>query len=323
MTASPTPTSVSGQSNPVSNRPCTVPHSCMNPYLISNVCAHTLSQLTFRLIRFIADMNSVQPVCQNCATSTTPLWRRDELGSVLCNACGLFLKLHGRPRPISLKTDVIKSRNRVKSAQHKKKPMYFGNGIATARSEGGSPPPGFPRASHHSGSDHSHSPISRTTTPAMLGMPPHHMFDPSGMDHSYGPPTGRSPSLPALHFRQPSPNYLDRHLQPPHPYENLQIAHTELKTKASELEVINGLYNDRIRQLEEEHRQIIEREHDYKRQIARLQDEVAFFRRSSTASKRSLEDDDSPFAKRSRASDVSTFSILSNPTEPLTAATKS
>jgi GATA-binding protein, other eukaryote len=60
----------------------------------------------------------VQPVCQNCQTSTTPLWRRDEMGSVLCNACGLFLKLHGRPRPISLKTDVIKSRNRVKSAAH-------------------------------------------------------------------------------------------------------------------------------------------------------------------------------------------------------------
>lgn len=57
-----------------------------------------------------------QPVCQNCQTSTTPLWRRDEAGSVLCNACGLFLKLHGRPRPISLKTDVIKSRNRVKTA---------------------------------------------------------------------------------------------------------------------------------------------------------------------------------------------------------------
>ena len=58
----------------------------------------------------------IQPVCQNCQTSTTPLWRRDEAGSVLCNACGLFLKLHGRARPISLKTDVIKSRNRVKSA---------------------------------------------------------------------------------------------------------------------------------------------------------------------------------------------------------------
>lgn len=67
------------------------------------------------------ERGNLQPVCQNCATSTTPLWRRDEIGSVLCNACGLFLKLHGTPRPISLKTDVIKSRNRVKTASQAQK----------------------------------------------------------------------------------------------------------------------------------------------------------------------------------------------------------
>ncbi|KAF9281784.1 hypothetical protein BGZ68_006434 [Mortierella alpina] len=50
--------------------------------------------------------------CTNCNTFKTPLWRRDQNGLPLCNACGLFLKLHGRTRPLSLKTDVIKKRNR-------------------------------------------------------------------------------------------------------------------------------------------------------------------------------------------------------------------
>ncbi|KAI8890693.1 hypothetical protein K501DRAFT_281662 [Backusella circina FSU 941] len=54
--------------------------------------------------------------CSNCRTTTTPLWRRDPQGHPLCNACGLFLKLHGSVRPLSLKTDVIKKRNRNSSA---------------------------------------------------------------------------------------------------------------------------------------------------------------------------------------------------------------
>lgn len=57
--------------------------------------------------------NSGQPTtCTNCFTQTTPLWRRNPEGHPLCNACGLFLKLHGVVRPLSLKTDVIKKRNR-------------------------------------------------------------------------------------------------------------------------------------------------------------------------------------------------------------------
>lgn len=66
-------------------------------------------------------LNISSPVCRNCKTQTTPLWRRDETGQVLCNACGLFLKLHGRPRPISLKTDTIKLRNRIKQPNFSKK----------------------------------------------------------------------------------------------------------------------------------------------------------------------------------------------------------
>ncbi|KAG8807415.1 hypothetical protein FRC19_006666 [Serendipita sp. 401] len=53
-----------------------------------------------------------QTMCTNCGTTTTPLWRRNPDGQPLCNACGLFFKLHGVTRPLALKTDVIKKRNR-------------------------------------------------------------------------------------------------------------------------------------------------------------------------------------------------------------------
>nr|AAG48616.1 nitrogen response factor NRF1 [Fulvia fulva] len=60
----------------------------------------------------LGDNSGVPTSCTNCFTQTTPLWRRNPEGQPLCNACGLFLKLHGVVRPLSLKTDVIKKRNR-------------------------------------------------------------------------------------------------------------------------------------------------------------------------------------------------------------------
>ncbi|CAI2166144.1 7096_t:CDS:2 [Funneliformis geosporum] len=66
--------------------------------------------------------NAVPTTCTNCHTQTTPLWRRNPEGQPLCNACGLFLKLHGVVRPLSLKTDVIKKRNRGGTAAAGKNP---------------------------------------------------------------------------------------------------------------------------------------------------------------------------------------------------------
>lgn len=54
--------------------------------------------------------SEIPTMCSNCHTTNTPLWRRDPEGQPLCNACGLFYKLHGVVRPLSLKTDVIKKR---------------------------------------------------------------------------------------------------------------------------------------------------------------------------------------------------------------------
>lgn len=47
-----------------------------------------------------------QKQCANCGTSNTPSWRRCPEGKdLLCNACGLYAKLHGRPRPFKMADD--------------------------------------------------------------------------------------------------------------------------------------------------------------------------------------------------------------------------
>ncbi|KAI5187547.1 hypothetical protein NEHOM01_2262 [Nematocida homosporus] len=53
-------------------------------------------------------------VCTNCGTTSTPSWRRSTNNKMLlCNACGLYQKLHGTDRPYSItvdgKTKAIKS----------------------------------------------------------------------------------------------------------------------------------------------------------------------------------------------------------------------
>ena len=40
--------------------------------------------------------------CANCGTTTTPLWRKDrETNTLLCNACGIYKKNHGKTRPLT------------------------------------------------------------------------------------------------------------------------------------------------------------------------------------------------------------------------------
>ncbi|KAI1756452.1 hypothetical protein F4782DRAFT_266288 [Xylaria castorea] len=226
-----------------------------------------------------------QPTCQNCSTSTTPLWRRDEMGSVLCNACGLFLKLHGRPRPISLKTDVIKSRNRVKTMRpdmQKKKvccPRHMvlftyaspsltpiqqslpaaassnghnyqshdaANAAATAAALAAVRATQQKAVNGHGPND---SPVSRTATP--------NVYDPNltafqTMDHFqhdglHYPLPGASPG------RAPSPtNGEQQPLDAPQTHEQLIAANSSLKTRVSELDLINELYRGRLQQLEQD-----------------------------------------------------------------------
>ncbi|VDK23837.1 unnamed protein product [Taenia asiatica] len=53
-------------------------------------------------------------VCANCQTSATTLWRRNAEGEPVCNACGLYFKLHKVNRPLSMKKEAIQKRKRGK-----------------------------------------------------------------------------------------------------------------------------------------------------------------------------------------------------------------
>nr|CDS31068.1 hypothetical protein HmN_000049100 [Hymenolepis microstoma] len=53
-------------------------------------------------------------MCANCQTSATTLWRRNAEGEPVCNACGLYFKLHKVNRPLSMKKEAIQKRKRGK-----------------------------------------------------------------------------------------------------------------------------------------------------------------------------------------------------------------
>ncbi|XP_040209991.1 transcription factor GATA-6 isoform X2 [Rana temporaria] len=59
--------------------------------------------------------------CANCHTTTTTLWRRNTEGEPVCNACGLYMKLHGVPRPLAMKKDGIQTRKRKPKNLNKSK----------------------------------------------------------------------------------------------------------------------------------------------------------------------------------------------------------
>ncbi|VVC42077.1 Hypothetical protein CINCED_3A016372 [Cinara cedri] len=61
--------------------------------------------------------SSVQRMCSNCGTTCSTIWRRLNEDPV-CNACGLYYKLHGKIRPPTMRRDTIHTRQRRKRSDN-------------------------------------------------------------------------------------------------------------------------------------------------------------------------------------------------------------
>ncbi|TVK90556.1 GATA-binding factor 2 [Bagarius yarrelli] len=59
--------------------------------------------------------------CANCHTGTTTLWRRNTNGESVCNACGLYYKLHNINRPLTMRKERLQTRNRKMSTKSKQR----------------------------------------------------------------------------------------------------------------------------------------------------------------------------------------------------------
>lgn len=107
--------------------------------------------------------------CANCQATTTTLWRRNHNGDPVCNACGLYYKLHGVNRPLTMKKDGIQTRNRKLSSKSKKSK---GKGMSCDILKPIEDYPKFPSYGEPQIPNHyHHTPISSDSA---YGMPPSH-----------------------------------------------------------------------------------------------------------------------------------------------------
>ncbi|KAF7327123.1 GATA zinc finger domain-containing protein [Mycena kentingensis (nom. inval.)] len=62
-------------------------------------------------INRIPDAEYTGPKCSHCGTRQTSVWRRSKTGQQVCNACGVYARLKGKERPLSLRRNKIKPRS--------------------------------------------------------------------------------------------------------------------------------------------------------------------------------------------------------------------
>ncbi|CAG8433545.1 6736_t:CDS:2 [Ambispora gerdemannii] len=184
---------VSGNNNLLYSQAVTSPHSSnRQTSTATSVSSTTASSATTSENRPKKTHSNGDQQCFNCGVTSTPLWRRSANDELLCNACGLYLKLHkmARPKtmkphivrkdaredettqpvcsncstmttpPLSMKTDVIKKRQRYENGQNpNRRPRVYGPiSVSPTTTTMTIPPPQTPTGSNSIGS---------TSTPSM------------------------------------------------------------------------------------------------------------------------------------------------------------
>uniref|UniRef100_A0A8C7VHM8 GATA-type domain-containing protein n=1 Tax=Oncorhynchus mykiss TaxID=8022 RepID=A0A8C7VHM8_ONCMY len=87
-------------------------------HYLCNACDHKMNSQNRPLTRpkkRLMVSKSAGTHCSNCQTSTTTLWRRNVSGKTVCNACGLYYKLHNINRPLTMKKEGTQTRKRKAS----------------------------------------------------------------------------------------------------------------------------------------------------------------------------------------------------------------
>ncbi|KAL4646266.1 GATA-binding factor 1-like [Arapaima gigas] len=127
--------------------------------------------------------------CANCNTSTTTLWRRNANGEPVCNACGLYFKLHNVNRPLTMKKEGIQTRNRKVSNRNKKSKKGVGADLYCDTSR--------PLPSDSQMGAYSLGPGSLLTYghPSHLLPPPSPLHPSTSVPYSYHPTSSRVPTL--------------------------------------------------------------------------------------------------------------------------------